>query len=86
MTALRAVTIPSRFDWLVFIQTCLVRAGNLLMNIGPTADGVIRPIFEERLRDVGSWLEVNGEAIFRTRPWTLQNDTLTSNVWYVIYR
>jgi alpha-L-fucosidase len=81
MTALRAATIPSRFDWLVFLQTCLLRAGNLLMNIGPTADGVIRPIFEERLRDVGSWLQVNGEAIFGTRPWTLQNDTLTSNVW-----
>ena len=81
LTALRAVTIPSRLDWLVFIQTCAVRAGNLLMNIGPTADGMIRPIFEERLRDVGSWLQVNGEAIFSTRPWILQNDTLTGNVW-----
>jgi alpha-L-fucosidase len=27
--------------------------GNLLLNVGPTADGVIAPIFEERLRQVG---------------------------------
>lgn len=27
--------------------------GNLLMNIGPTKDGIIPPIFEERLRDMG---------------------------------
>lgn len=81
LTFLRAETIPTRLDWLVFIQMSLVRAGNLLMNIGPTADGVITPIFEERLRDVGLWLKVNGEAIFGTRPWILQNDTLTSSVW-----
>ena len=52
------------------------------MNIGPTADGRIIPIFEERLRDVGSWLKVNGDAIYATKPWTYQNDTKTPNVWY----
>lgn len=52
------------------------------MNIGPTADGMIRAIFEERLADVGSWLAINGEAIFGTQPWVLQNDTLTNYVWY----
>ena len=51
------------------------------MNIGPTADGVIRPIFEERLRGLGAWLKVNGQAIFGTRPWIVQNDTLTTSVW-----
>lgn len=25
---------------------------------------------------------VNGEAIYKSRPWTCQNDTLTSGVWY----
>lgn len=51
------------------------------MNIGPTADGVISSIFQERLRDIGLWLNVNGEAIFGTRPWKVQNDTLATNVW-----
>ncbi|KAK7484423.1 hypothetical protein BaRGS_00024308 [Batillaria attramentaria] len=56
--------------------------GNILINVGPTKDGMIRPIYEERLRQMGSWLKVNGEAIYKTVPWTYQNDTLTPNVWY----
>ncbi|KAG8176478.1 hypothetical protein JTE90_007148 [Oedothorax gibbosus] len=56
--------------------------GNLLINVGPTPDGRIIPIFEERLRQLGSWLKVNGESIYSTVPWTAQNDTLTPGVWY----
>lgn len=56
--------------------------GNVLMNIGPTSDGRIAPIFEERLRQIGEWLAVNGEAIYGSRPWSHQNDTLTPDVWY----
>ncbi len=40
------------------------------------------PIFEERLRQLGSWLKLNGEAIYSTRPWKYQNDTTNSDVWY----
>ncbi|XP_033222211.1 alpha-L-fucosidase-like [Belonocnema kinseyi] len=56
--------------------------GNLLMNVGPTKDGIIIPIFEERLRGMGAWLAVNGEAIYKTKPWNVQNDTLSGDVWY----
>ena len=56
--------------------------GNLLMNVGPNKDGVIVPIFEERLRQLGEWLAVNGEAIYSTNPWTHQNDSSNSDVWY----
>lgn len=55
--------------------------GNMLLNVGPTHDGTIPPIFEERLRQIGDWLKMNGEAIYNTRPWTYQNDTLTQDVW-----
>jgi alpha-L-fucosidase len=40
------------------------RGGNLLLNVGPTADGRIPVIMQERLLDIGKWLSVNGEAIF----------------------
>ncbi|XP_069692526.1 alpha-L-fucosidase-like [Periplaneta americana] len=56
--------------------------GNLLLNIGPTKDGIITPIFEERLRSMGEWLQVNGEAIYYSKPWTYQNDTVTPGIWY----
>ncbi|XP_033221423.1 alpha-L-fucosidase-like isoform X2 [Belonocnema kinseyi] len=56
--------------------------GNLLMNVGPTKEGTITPIFEERLRGMGDWLALNGEAIYKTKPWTVQNDTLSGDVWY----
>ncbi|ELT98499.1 hypothetical protein CAPTEDRAFT_49326, partial [Capitella teleta] len=61
------------------ISSC---GGNLLMNVGPTHDGRILPIFEERLRQFGDWMKVNGEAIYGSKPWTHQNDTITPAVWY----
>jgi len=56
--------------------------GNMLLNIGPTHDGRIAPIFEQRLRGIGAWLKINGEAIYESKPWTYQNDTVTKDVWY----
>jgi alpha-L-fucosidase len=44
------------------------RGGNLLLDIGPAADGRIPVIQEERLLQLGRWLD-NGEAIYGTRPW-----------------
>jgi alpha-L-fucosidase len=43
--------------------------GNLLLNIGPRPDGTIPDAVQQLLREVGSWLKVNGDAIYGTRPW-----------------
>ncbi len=45
------------------------RNGNFLINIGPKADGTIPEPQVERLRAMGAWLAINGDAIYGSRYW-----------------
>jgi alpha-L-fucosidase len=54
--------------------------GNLLLNIGPMADGTIPQNQRERLESFGAWLDVNGEAIFGTRPWVKAESQTTDGL------
>ena len=54
--------------------------GNLLLNVGPMADGAIPNNQAERLRGLGRWLDRNGAAIFDTRPWTRADGATTQGL------
>ena len=57
-------------DWVLPLLTDIVsKNGVLLLNIAPRADGSIPLEQQTMLRAVGAWLRVNGEAIYRSRPW-----------------
>ncbi|PLV59047.1 alpha-L-fucosidase [Thermotoga sp. KOL6] len=57
-------------DQLVRVLVDVVsKGGNLLLNVGPKADGTIPQIQRERLLGIGRWLEKYGKVIYGTRPW-----------------
>jgi alpha-L-fucosidase len=57
-------------DLIHLLADIVSKNGNLILGIGPEADGSIAPVQLERLQALGAWLKQNGEAIYGTRPWT----------------
>lgn len=49
----------------------VAKGGNLLLGVGPTPEGEFLPVQLERLREIGAWLEKNGDSIYGTR--TVEN-------------
>ena len=57
---------------------CVSLSGNFLLNVGPTAEGIIPEESATRLREMGQWLKRNGEAVYGTtfgpaRGWQLRS-------------
>jgi alpha-L-fucosidase len=50
--------------------------GNLLINVGPQADGAIPENQLKPLKDLGKWLKLNGEGIYDSDPWTKPSQVL----------
>jgi len=78
-------TVLSSRDLVRLLVEYVSHNGNLLINIGPRADGTIPEIQISRLKDLGSWLSKYGDAIYGTRIWNeRQKDSLDNgaNVFY----
>ena len=59
----------------------VAKNGNLLLNIGPKADGTIPKRDQQILREMGDWLAVNGEAIYGSRPWRVATEGSSQQAW-----
>ncbi len=55
------------------------KGGNFLLNMGPTPDGEVPFEQERRMRELALWMFVNGEAIYRIRPWHVIRE---GDVWF----
>ena len=58
-------------DIIVMLADIVAKNGNLLLNIPQRGDGTMDAEAEQILADLAAWMQVNGEAIFATRPWKI---------------
>lgn len=64
----------SPLEILYWLVANVSKGGNFLLNVGPDAEGVIPPESVANLLAVGDWLKVNGDAIYDTRPWSVDHE------------
>lgn len=63
---------------LITLADVVSKNGNLLLNVGPKADGSIADHDRQMLEEIGDWLAVNGEGIYGSSPWKLSNEGPTN--------
>jgi len=62
-------------DWVIHMLVDIVsKNGNLLMNVVQRPDGSLDPEAEKVLAEMASWIAINGEAIYGTRPWLVHGE------------
>ena len=61
--------------WVIHTLVDVVsKNGNMLLNVVQRPDGSIDPEVEQLLAEIASWMKVNGEAIYETRPWRIYGE------------
>jgi len=54
---------------------CAAKGGNYLLNVGPTAEGLIPDESVKRMNDIGEWMQVNSKAIYKSQSWVHYDDS-----------
>ena len=65
-------------DLVRLLVDVVAKNGNLLIGVGPAPDGTLPDWQEAPLTGLGRWMDVHGEAIYGTRPWTRATATTSS--------
>ena len=63
----QAKSVKSQQTLMTFLFDLSAKGGNMLLNVGPTAEGEIPEFYVPHLRAMGDWLKVNGEAVYGSR-------------------
>ncbi len=62
-------------QWVIHTLVDVVsKNGNMLLNVIQRPDGSLDPDVEQLLADIGAWTQMNGEALFATRPWKVYGE------------
>lgn len=61
-------TYKSASQLIHMLVDIVAKGGNFLLNIGPSPEGKLADTAYSRLKEMGDWMKVNGEAIYKTRP------------------
>jgi len=61
-------------EYLQDLVDIVSKNGTLMLNVGPKADGTISEKEKQLLLEIGSWLNVNGEAIYNTKVWRMSGE------------
>lgn len=74
------------------LSKVVAKGGNLLLGVGPDKSGDFVPEVYQRLKEIGDWMRINGEAIYETKtlsPYQVNNQCFTQSKsgseWYLIY-
>jgi len=71
--------VLSASDLVRLLVDVVAKNGNLLIGVGPAPDGTLPDWQEAPLAGLGRWMEVHGEAVYGTRPWTVAAATTSAS-------